>query len=42
MYDTIVLSSAVRRAYELRQKEQEHLADMITSKIVKAWNEGRQ
>lgn len=42
MFESIIMSAAVRRGSEMREKEQEHLADMITNRVVKAWNDGQK
>lgn len=40
MEQGIFLGTVVRRAYEMRMDELEHLADRITVKVVEAWNKG--
>jgi hypothetical protein len=42
MFEIIVKSAAIRRGHEIRAEEYEHLANLITSKVVKAWNDGQK
>lgn len=41
MFEAVALSAASRRSAELMQERDEQLAEMITEKIVKAWNRGQ-
>jgi hypothetical protein len=38
----VAMAAIVRRATEIRHKEMESLANLITSKVVEAWNKGKK
>lgn len=40
--ESVALAATVQRASEIRYKDLEHLANLITDKLVKAWNDGQK
>lgn len=41
-YRAVFLSAASRRSAQMRSEEREELANMITDRLVKAWNAGQK